>query len=107
MKFILNVLDDGTGPDTAAEQDAIDAFNDELRASGQLILAQGLHSPDRSAVFDRRGERALATSGPFVESAEYIAGFWVLEAPDEQSARELAARASQACNRRIELRFMH
>ena len=38
------------------------------------------------------------------ESTEYVAGFWVIDAPDDATALDLAADASGACNRRVELR---
>jgi hypothetical protein len=42
--------------------------------------------------------------GPAVVSDEYMAGFWVIEAADDETARALALEASNACNRRIEVR---
>jgi hypothetical protein len=44
------------------------------------------------------------TDGPFLESKEYLAGFWVMEAPDPDVALALAAAGSKACNRRVEVR---
>ena len=44
------------------------------------------------------------TDGPFVESKEYLAGFWVIEAPDLDVALALSADASRACHRKIEVR---
>jgi hypothetical protein len=39
-----------------------------------------------------------------VETKEYIAGFWIIEAPDLDVALELATGGSKACNRRVEVR---
>jgi hypothetical protein len=39
-----------------------------------------------------------------LESKEYLAGFWVMEAPDLDAMLELAAEASKACNRKLEVR---
>ena len=47
---------------------------------------------------------AVLTDGPFVESKEYLAGFWVMEAPDLDVALRLAAEGSKACNRKVEVR---
>jgi hypothetical protein len=44
------------------------------------------------------------TDGPYLESKEYIIGFWIIDAPDLDVALRLAARGSQSCNRRLELR---
>ncbi len=47
----------------------------------------------------------MFTDGPFVETKEFVAGFWVFEAPDLDAALELTAEgASKACNRRLEVR---
>jgi hypothetical protein len=44
------------------------------------------------------------TDGPYLESKEYVAGFWIIEAPDLDVALRLAALGSKHCNRRVELR---
>ncbi|MGZ4749094.1 MAG: YciI family protein, partial [Oryzihumus sp.] len=104
MQYLVSVIDDGTGPDTATEQAAIDAFNDRLRAEGHWVFAGGLGSPDPATVVDNRGGEAIVTDGPFVESKEYMAGFWIIEAADLDVALKLATEGSKACNRKIEVR---
>jgi hypothetical protein len=44
------------------------------------------------------------TDGPFLESKEYLAGFWIIEAPDLDVALKLAAEGSKDCNRKVEVR---
>ena len=51
-----------------------------------------------------RGGEALVIDGPFLESKEYLAGFWIVEAPGLDVALRLAAEGSEACNRKIEVR---
>ncbi len=46
----------------------------------------------------------MFTDGPYLESKEFIAGFWIIEAPDLDVALRLAAQASKACNRKVEIR---
>ena len=105
MQYLVSVIDDGTGPNTPTEKAAIDAFNDRLQAAGQWVFAGGLGSPDPATVVDNRGGRGpVVTDGPFVESKEYLAGFWIIEAPDLDVVLELAAEGSQACHRKIEVR---
>jgi hypothetical protein len=41
----------------------------------------------------------MVTDGPFLESKEYLAGFWIIEAPDLDVALKLASEGSKACNR--------
>jgi hypothetical protein len=104
MQFLISVLDDTTNSGTAAEMAAIDAFNDRLRAGGHWVLAGGLTAPSAATVIDGRGERPVFTDGPFIETKEYIGGFWVITAPDLPSALALAAEGSKCCNRRVEVR---
>ena len=104
MQYLVSVIDDGTGPSTQTEDAAIDAFNDRLRDEGYWVFAGGLGSPEPATVIDNRGAEALFTDGPFVESKEHIAGFWVIEAPDLDVALKLATQGSKACNRKIEVR---
>jgi hypothetical protein len=104
MQYLVSVIDDGTGPDTPKEDAAIDVFNERLKADGYWVFAGGLGSPDPATVIDNRGEEAVVTDGPFVESKEYVAGFWIIEAPDLDVALELATEGSKACNRKIEVR---
>ncbi|TSE00101.1 hypothetical protein FOS14_09825 [Skermania sp. ID1734] len=104
MQYLISVIDDGTGPETAAEDAAIDEFNAKLQTNGQWVFAGGLGSPAPATVIDNRGDEALFTDGPFVESKEYMAGFWIIEAPDRDAALGLATEASKACNRKIEVR---
>ena len=104
MQYLISVIDDGTGPATPTEDAAIDVFNDRLRAEGYWIFAGGLGSPEPGTVVDNRGEQPIFTDGPFVESKEYLAGFWIIEAPDLDVALKLAADGSKACNRKIEVR---
>ena len=104
MQYLLSVIDDGTGLATPTEKADIDTFNDQLRAEGYWVFAGGLGSPDPATVIDNRGDEAVFSDGPFVESKEYLAGFWVIEAPDLDVALRLATEGSKACNRKVEVR---
>jgi hypothetical protein len=104
MQYLVSVLDDGAGLATPEEDAAIDVFNERLKQDGHWVFAGGLGAPDSATVVDNRGEQPLFTDGPFVESKEYLVGFWIIEAPDLDVALRLAAAGSKACNRRIEVR---
>ena len=104
MQYLVSVIDDKTGSATPTEMAAINAFNGRLEAEGHWVFAGGLASPNTATVIDNRGEEALVTDGPFIESKEYLGGFWVIEAPDLDVALELAGEGSKACNRRVEVR---
>src|ERR1700710_758369 len=104
MQYLVSVIDDGTGPDTPNEEAAIDVFNDRLKTEGHWVFARGLGSHDSATVVDNRGAEAVFTDGPFLESKEYLAGFWIIEAPDLDVALKLATEGSKACNRKVEVR---
>jgi hypothetical protein len=104
MQYLVSVIDDGIGLATPTEEADIDAYNDRLRAGGYWVFAGGLGSPDPATVIDNRGGEAVFTDGPFLESKEYLAGFWIIEAPDLDVALKLAAEGSKVCNRKIEVR---
>ena len=104
MQYLVSVIDDRSGSGTPEEMVAIDAFNERLQAEGHWVFAGGLNAPDTATVIDNRGAQPVFTDGPFVESKEFLAGFWVIEAPDLDVALRLAADGSRACNRRVEVR---
>jgi|SRR4051812_940976 len=104
MQYLMSVIDDGTGPDTEREQADIDVFNERLQTQGHWVFAGGLGSPEPATVVDNRGGKPVLTDGPFVESKEYLAGFWIIEAADLDVALQLAAEGSRACNRKVEVR---
>jgi hypothetical protein len=104
MQFLVSVIDDESGSPTPGELAATGAFSDRLQAEGHFVFVGGLASPDTATVIDNRGGEALVTDGPFLESKEYLGGFWVIEAPDIDVALKLAAEASKHCDRRVEVR---
>ena len=104
MQYLVSVIDDTAGLATPDEMAAIDVFNERVQAEGSWVFAAGLGRPETATVVDNRGGEAVFTDGPFVESKEYLAGFWVFEAPDLDVALRLAADGSKACNRKVEVR---
>jgi hypothetical protein len=104
MQYLVSVINDTADLATPDEQAAIDVFNDRLQAEGHWVFAGGLAAPSSATVIDNRGEEAIFTDGPFLESKEYLIGFWIMEAPDLDVALKLAAEGSKACNRKIEVR---
>jgi hypothetical protein len=104
MQYLVSVIFDRDGLATEDEQAAIDVFNDLLVAEGHWVFAGGLAAPSSATVIDNRGEEAMFTDGPFLESKEYLAGFWTIQAADLDVALKLAAEGSKACNRKVEVR---
>jgi hypothetical protein len=72
-------------------------FNKDLRAEGVLVGAEGLASP-REARIVRAGKGGApeVTDGPFAESKEFLAGYWIVDVESPQQAYAIAGRASAA-----------
>lgn len=96
MKFMVMVhADAGTEAGempTEAEFAAMGAFNEALVKAGVMRAGEGLHPSARGArvVFDGRGTRVV--DGPFTESKELIAGFWLWECASLDEAVAWARR---------------
>lgn len=83
---------------------ATGAFNEQLKTDGYWVFAGGLQSASTATVVDGQGESTLLVDGPYLESKEVIAGFWVIDAPDLDVALALAAAGSKACRGKVEVR---
>ena len=103
-QYLMSVLDDTTNSATPEEMTAIRAYNERLQANGHWVFAGGLAAPATATVVDGRHGEAVLTDGPYLESKEYVGGFWIIEAADLDVALRLAAEGSRHCNRRVELR---
>lgn len=73
------------------------AFNAELVGNGELVGAEGLSSPGEARIVKagKKGE-PVVIDGPFPETKEFLAGYWIVEVDDEERAYEIAAQASAA-----------
>ena len=105
MQYLVSVIDDSTGsghPGRGWPPSTCSTTGSRPRATGSSPAAS--RRPSTATVIDNRGGEAVFTDGPFVESKEYLAGFWIIEAPDLDVALKLAAEGSKACNRKVEVR---
>ena len=80
------------------------AFNQRQRDGGHWVFGDGLAPASTATVVDGQGAEPVFTDGPYLESEEYLAGFWIIEAPDLDVALRLAAEGSRACRGRVEVR---
>lgn len=92
----------------AATQNDLNArhmdLNEELRASGHFLAAEALEPARAASVVKVRDGRMSYVDGPYTESKEMIAGFYLLEAADLEEARALAARLPAATIGTVEVR---
>lgn len=67
-------------------------FNEELVKAGVLLAGEGLHPSSRGAriVFD--GDKRTVVDGPFAETKELVAGFWIIEVSSKEEAIEWMKR---------------
>ncbi len=113
MQYLMSVFgpaeltEFGNYPDKASMEQAFadtGAFNEKLQADGHFVFGNGLASATTATVVDGLGETPIFTDGPYLESKEYIGGFWVIEAKDLDQALALAAEGSKACRGKVEVR---
>ena len=70
-------------------------LNKDLKAKGQFVAAEGLVAPDQARIVKANDDGSPSvTDGPFAETKEFIAGFWMIEVPNADEAYRIAARAS-------------
>ncbi|MFJ7157863.1 YciI family protein [Streptomyces sp. NPDC101118] len=74
----------------------MNAINDDLAESGELVDAQGLTEPARTrhVTADTEG-RPVVTDGPYGETKEVLAGYWVLDCESLGRVTEIAARVAR------------
>ena len=110
MKYLCLVYADEAKLN-ALPQDQVDALidetmaaNEELAASGHLILAAALEQVASAAAVRVRDGRLSATDGPFAETNEQLGGFWLIEARDLNEAIHIAGRLPSARIGTVEVR---
>jgi hypothetical protein len=72
------------------------AFIETVTKSGEMILTQALADPSQSAVVRVRGGQRVVTDGPYLESKEYLGGFYLVDCEDRERALELASMIPDA-----------
>ncbi len=75
----------------------------DMEASGSFVFGGHLHGQDAATVVGSHEGDVVMTDGPFVESKEHLAGFYIINADDLDSALAWAARVSECVGRRIEV----
>jgi hypothetical protein len=104
MQYLISVVNDNDRLAPESEMEAVDVFNNKLQTQGHWVFAGGLGGPNVATVIDNRGADNMITDGPYVESKEFVVGFWVIDAADLDVALALASEGSKACNRKVEVR---
>jgi hypothetical protein len=82
----------------------VNAVNDEIKAAGAWVFADGLFPPSTATVVRFDNGDILTTDGPFAEAKEHLGGFSIVSAPDLDAALEWAAKLVRATTLPIEVR---
>lgn len=82
--------------DFKAHMDHLDRLNDALREAGEWVDVHAL-TPPRKAILVRAGKNGESvTDGPFPETKEFLAGYWIVDVDTPERAIEIATQASRA-----------
>jgi len=80
------------------------AYGEGLRKTGHFIAGEPLHFVKTATTVRVRAGKVTATDGPFAETKEQLAGFYLIEAPDQEEAVRLASSIPPAKVGSIEVR---
>lgn len=94
--------------ESAEMRTEIGALNNEMVAAGVRVFVGGLREPDSAKALRRAEDGGVTvTDGPYVESREFVGGFWVLEVASLDAALAWGRKAAAACRCSIEVRPFH
>jgi hypothetical protein len=107
MRFMVIVKStpetEAGGMPTEADFTAMGKYNEELVNAGIMLAGEGLHPSSKGARVVFKGEERSVKDGPFAESKELIAGFWLWEVKSLEEAIEWAKRCPNPTGAESEL----
>jgi hypothetical protein len=83
---------------------AMGQFNEEMAKAGVLLAGEGLQASSKGARVSFNGRNRIVTDGPFAETKELIAGFWMIQVKSKDEAIEWVKRVPFADGEVIEVR---
>jgi hypothetical protein len=98
MKYMIMMFGDQSGLATQTPEWIKDmirfmhTFNAQILQTGELVDAQGLVDPSQARTVRFENGTPVATDGPFAESKESLAGYWIVDVVGEARAIELASQ---------------
>ena len=103
MKYLCLVYLDEKRLDELPDEDCV-AYDTAIRKSGHCIASEALESVQTATTVRMRNDRVSITDGPFAETKEQLAGFYMIEARDLNEAIQLASKIPPARVGSIEVR---
>jgi hypothetical protein len=111
VRYMLLIYSNAESWDAMSDDDRLDLsraharLTESLQAAGEFVHGAGLADKARSTTVRVTGDDEIeATDGPFVEAKEHLAGYYVIDVPDQQAAVEVAARIPDAKYVAVEVR---
>jgi len=107
MKYVVMIFRSVDRVWTADDDAALERLirlERELAESGELVSSEGLRPPAEGRIVQIKDGQQVVTDGPFGEAKEQLAGFYLVDARDDEHAQALAGRVSAAVGDRVELR---
>ncbi|HUR57866.1 MAG TPA: YciI family protein [Opitutaceae bacterium] len=95
MKYLCLVYVDEKRLGELPDEDCVD-FDEEVRKSGTCIASEALQSVETAATVRMRDGKLSITDGPFAETKEQLAGFYMIEARDLNEAIRIASKIPPA-----------
>lgn len=83
---------------------AMGEFNEEMARAGVLLAGEGLHPSSKGARITFSGAKRTVTDGPFPETRELLAGFWLIQSKSRDEAIAWMSRAPFGDGETIEIR---
>jgi hypothetical protein len=103
MKYLCLVYMEEKTLDAVPDRDCM-AYGESLRKSGRYIAAEALQRVDTATTVRVRDSKVSLTDGPFAETKEQLAGFYLIDAKDLDDAVQMAAKIPPARVGSIEVR---
>jgi hypothetical protein len=110
MKYLVMIYFNPTTWDALSEEehqqvfDGHDSFIKLVTESGEMVSTEALTEPSQSATVRVRGGVPVVTDGPYIESKEYLAGYYLLDCESRDRVLELAAMIPDAKFSAMEVR---
>jgi hypothetical protein len=83
---------------------AMGKFNEQMIKAGVMLSGEGLHPSSKGARIAYAGQTRTVTDGPFSQTGELIAGFWVIQVKSRQEAMDWASRVPFSNGEVVEVR---
>jgi hypothetical protein len=103
MKYLCLVYLDEKRMDELPDEDCV-AYDAAIRKSGHCVASEALESVQTATTVRLRGGKVAITDGPFAETKEQLAGFYMIEAQDLNEAIQIASKIPPARIGSIEVR---